>query len=228
MPTNILFKCEYCHIGFKTEKGFGKHKCKAMVRETDFHSINGQVAWEYYKLWMRLKHRTATSKSNTFKQSKYFYFFFRFVKFSKHVKMPDVDVFISLMVKDNIEPSLWENDAAYRKYLEFITRKLPAEDLVKITVKTIISIADAGDVEINEIFDVLEPNEVIQLIGQGRLSPWLLLKSRKFNEFFIKKTSNEERIIMETIINPEYWRKRFEQHPKDVKLVKKYIKELEM
>jgi len=228
MATNILFKCEYCQHGFKTESGFSKHKCDAMQRENDFHSINGQVAWDYYKRWMVAKHRNNPSNSDTFKQSKYFNSFLKFVRFSKKVNLPDVNAFISLMANDNIDPLLWESNQAYKKYLEFITRKLPAKELIKITVKTLIDLSEAGDVKINEVFDILQPNEVIQLITQGRLSPWLLLHSRKFNEFLNQKTNKEERIIMETLINPNYWINRVKKHPKDAKIAKKYIRELEM
>jgi len=226
MSSEILFTCEYCHTPFKTESGFTKHKCTAMLREKQFVSPAGQAAWNYYKEWMKLKHRSVVSNSHTFKKSKYFNTFYKFTKFVKKTMLPDVDMFIQLMVRTGVDPNYWSSDAAYRKYLESVTRTMPTMDFVKITIKTLLDVADAGEVSVAEVFDILTPNEVIQLLHQRRLSPWVLLHSAKFADFFINGTSSEERIIMETIVNPDYWKARFKNHPKDVEIVKRYVAEL--
>jgi len=197
-----------------------------MLREQQFISPAGQTAWNYYKEWMQQKHKSVVSSSTTFKKSKFFTAFYNFTKFVKKTAMPDTDAFIHLMVRKGIDPKFWTTNDAYRKYLEYVTRQMPTMDFVKITIKTIIDISEAGDCEISEVFDILTANEIIQLVEQRRLSPWVLLHSKEFARFFINKTSSEERIAMETIINPDYWKERFKKHPQDVNNVKKYIQEM--
>jgi len=197
-----------------------------MIREDDFKSTTGQAAWHYYKDWMKVKHKSVLSASDAFKNSKYFNAFFNFSKFVKKTQIPDVKVFIDLMVRTGVDPNFWTRDAAYRRYLEHITRKLPAKDLAKITIKTLFDIAEAAETEVSEVFDSLTPNEVIQLLHQRRISPWILLNSKKFADFYINHTTKEEKIILETIINPEYWKHRFENHPQDLEIIKQYISEL--
>ena len=197
-----------------------------MVREEQFKSPAGQAAWNYYKTWMKLKHKSMVTSAVAFKNSKYFTAFYNFSDFVKKAHLPDVKVFIDLMVRTNVDPNYWSSDAAYRRYLEHVTRKLPAKDLARITIKTLFDIADAAEVDVSKVFDVLTPNEVIQLLHQRRLSPWILLNSKKFADFFINHTSTEEKVIMETIVNPDYWKDRFKKQPKDVKMVQKYVAEL--
>jgi len=226
MAREILHRCEFCTQGFTTERGFLNHKCKEMVREDEFASVPGQVAWSYYKKWMLLKHKNTVSSATSFKTSKYFNAFYKFTQFTKDTGMPDVDIFITLMVKANIDPKFWTAGGAYRKYLDFITRKIPAQNLAEITIKTMFDLAEAGDVDVANVFTLLMPNEVIQLLSQRRLSPWVLLRSKKFGTFIKEKTSSEERIIMESIINPDYWATRFKKNPKDTEIVEQYIAEL--
>lgn len=211
---------------FKSEVRFIKHNCKAMRREEEFKSPGGQAAWSFYKSWMKVKHKSIVSSSQAFKKSKYFGAFYNFTKFVKKTHLPDVSIFIDLMVRTNVEPNFWVSDAAYRRYLEYVTRQLSTRELAKITIKTLFDIAEAADVDVSEVFEVLTPNEVIQLLHQRRISPWILLNSKKFANFFINGTTSEEKIIMETIVNPDYWCGRFKKQPKDVEVVKQYITEL--
>ena len=228
MAKEILHRCDFCGTPFTSEAWFLKHRCKEMVREEEFASVAGQAAWNYYKMWMKSKHKSVVSSAISFKKSKYFKTFYNFTGFVKKTNLPDIQVFIDLMVRTGIDPNYWSSDSAYRKYLEYVTRQLPTHDLAKITIKTLFDIAEAADVDVSKVFDVLTPNEVIQLLHQRRLSPWVLLNSKKFANFFINGTSSEERIIIESIINPDYWASRFEKNSKDVATVKNYIAELEL
>ena len=225
---DYLYQCDYCHQRFKSEKRYLKHHCKEMQREEDFRSLEGQAAHLFYKAWMKHKHKTSTASADAFKHSQYFNAFMKFVEFVKRTHLPDNGAYIKLMVNQGIEPPLWTSDVAYSKYLEHITRVLSAEKLIEITVKTMFYVADAGEVEVSEIFDILTPNDLIQLLQQRRISPWILLNSKKFMIFFRDKTNTEERVIMESLVNPEYWTERFKTHPEDLKLAKECVSALEL
>lgn len=222
----ILHRCSFCSAGFKTESRFIKHKCSAMVRDGEFKSPMGQAAWSFYKDWMMKKYFSASTAASTFKTSRYFNAFYKFSKFVRQAQIPNTKIYIDLMLRLKIDPTLWSRDEAYRRYLEYYTRKVPVKELANSSISTMLNIADAFEVDVSEIFDYLEPNDVITLLRQRNLSPWVLLNSKKFTNFYINITTSEERIIMETIINPDYWVKRFEKNIEDVKLVKSYIKEL--
>lgn len=226
MQTDYLYRCDYCEKPFKSEKWFLKHQCKEMIRAKEFRSALGQGAWIHYKSWMKLKRFKVVAGAETFIKSQYFKAFYEFTKFIKRSQMPDVKMYMGLMIRNTIDPKHWTTDIAYGKYLNHLTRVASAQDLAKITIDTIFDLADAGNVNTEEVFDLLTANEVIQLLNQRRLSPFILLNSKKFADFYEKNTTNEERIILETIINPEYWQQRFKKNPNDVANIQKYITEL--
>ncbi len=226
MAKDILYTCSFCNKPFKLEIRFLRHRCKEMEREENFKSITGQSAWGHYKYWMKHKFKNVPRDSNTFKKSKFFSSFYKFSIFSQQAHLPDIKLYIKLMVTHKIDPVFWTKDAAYRKYLDYITYKLPPRELMKISIKTLFDEAIKANVHISDVFEILTPNEVIQLLYQRRLSPWLLLHSKKFTEFYKTKTSTEEQINIQALINPELWGKKFKQFPKDAKIVKKYINEL--
>ncbi len=228
MKAEFKYQCDYCHGRFKSETRFMKHHCKEMKRDEEFRSLEGQAAHLFYKSWMKYKHHTTTTHPHAFRHSRYFTVFLKFVDFVGRSHLPDTEAFIKLMVKHKIEPNLWTDDRAYGKYLEWVTRVMATEKLIEITVKTMFDIADVAHVGVKDILDNITPNELIQLLHQRRISPWILLNSKKFADFFRDKTTSEERVIMESIINPEYWMKRFKSHPDDLKLAKDCVTALEL
>jgi len=221
------FQCQFCGHRFVHEDRFIKHRCKQMIRDEEFRSTEGQAAWLYYQKWMKA-YRRLVPNSKAFLTSKYFNSFYRFAKFVKAAKIPDVDVFISLMKDRDISPTIWTNDQVYSLYLEYIDRKMTPLRHVEITINTLFDLADDKDVNIDDIFSIVTPNEIIQLLRQRKLSPWFLLNSAKFKEFFINKTTSEEKIVMESIIRPKYWKDRFDSGGKILTQIQFYASELHL
>lgn len=226
MAREILYTCAYCGKPFKIEKWFLRHKCKEMLREENFKSTTGQAAWGHYKYWMKLKYKSIPPDPNTFIKSKFFNSFYKFTVFSQKSHLPDIKLYIKLMVAYKIDPVNWNKDAAYRKYLDHVAYKLSPRELIKISVKTLLDEAIKADVDVSTVFDILTPSEVIQLLYQRRLFPWLLLHSKKFTEFYKTRATTEQQINMQALINPDIWAKKFKKFPQDVKIVKEYINEL--
>jgi hypothetical protein len=198
-----------------------------MIRDEEFRTPEGQAAWLFYQKWMKA-YRRSVPKSSAFLHSKYYNSFMRFAAFSKKAKLPDVDMFIWVMKDRDISPTIWTNDQVYSLYLEFMDRKAPPSKQAEITINTLFELADDYRCGVDEVFDNIQANELIQLLRQRRLSPWLLLHSDKFKQFFINQTNTEERIIMETIIRPAYWGKKFQESAADVERMKLYVAELSL
>ena len=221
------YECKFCHTKFKTEDRFMKHHCKHMQRDEDFRTVTGQAAWMYYKAWNKAQRRIVP-KGRAYLKSKYFNSFMRFATFVKKMKIPDTDAFIWLMVEKDLLPTIWTNDQVYTLYLEFMDRKVAPKRHAEITINTLFDEADERGIDVSEIFDHITPNELIMLMRRRQVSPWFLFNSKKFKQFFVNSTSPEERIVMESIIRPHYWKKKFDENPKDVKNMQTYAKELNL
>jgi len=226
MLNQIVHICGFCEKSFVSEANAIKHECKGMIREAQFISLNGQIAWGYYKKWLTLQRRRAVCSGTSFKKSKYFNSFYEFVEFKHKVNIPDVDIYMELMVNVGISPTFWTRDEAYRKYLTHLTYNTPIKTLAEITISTLFDIADVMNVDVSEVFNALEVNDIIQLLRQRTLSPCILLNSSKFAYFYKNRTTAEERTIISTIVDPKSWEKRLNNNKEDVATLKKYVTEL--
>ena len=130
------------------------------------------------------------------------------------------------MNEKDISPTIWTNDQVYAMYLEFLDRQCDPHQMAQITINTLFEVCEAAECDVSELFDVLTANEVIHLLRQRRLSPWVLLLSPRFVEFYGKKVSSEERMAIESIIRPSYWKTKFSKNPDTVKQMRKYVAEL--
>jgi hypothetical protein len=196
-----------------------------MERELMLKSIEGAQAYEIYRKWMKQSKRF-DPPHETFKRSKFFMQFYKFAVFANKVKLPNIDLYIRLMIKSNIQPSLWTRDEAYKLYTRHIDYvQLPLES-VDTMVTEMIKICDYYECQISEIFTHLKPNEVIQLLYQRRFTPWVLLNSIRFNEMIKTLFSEEQKRILKSAINTDIWAEKFKKYSSDVCEIKKIVKAL--
>ena len=227
MNSQLSYQCKHCQRRFVHENRYLKHHCKQMKREETFQQPLGQAAWIFYQKWMRAYKKMAHNAS-AFLHSKYYNSFVKFAEFVKTVRMPEPDIFIQLMKEHDISPTIWTNDQVYALYLEHMDKKISPQKLAEITINTLFDHAEIQEVEVENVFDTLTPHDLIQMLRERRVSPWILLLSPKFSQFFREKTNPEERIIMESIIRPPYWKDKFQKHPEIVEQMKVYVSELKL
>jgi hypothetical protein len=221
-----LYECKYCEQTFKIESRFIQHRCKEMIKAEEFKTPIGQAAWLYYQQWMAIQ-KKSVSLPASFMRSKYYNAFIKFAHFVKRVKIADVELFIKMMKEKSVQPTLWVHDQMYALYLEYLDRTSTPARQANITMKTLSKIADAADCDISEIFNVVHPIEILELIRERKLSPWILLRSVKFGAM-LQMVSAEERQLFEQLIRPSYWSAKFELNPKIVQKMTTYVKELNL
>jgi hypothetical protein len=219
-----LYTCKYCHTDFTHEDRYMKHKCKQMLREEELRTAIGQAAWLYYEKWMRYQ-RKAIPPASAFLKSRYFRSFIKFAELVKSTHMTETEPFIRLMIEKTMQPSIWCNDQVYSMYLEHLEFNTPPLTQITTTVRTMSRLADLAECSLEEVFDNLPMSEIIHLIRQYKLSPWILLNSIKFKAI-VQQSSEEEREILGSLIRPAFWRYKFEKSPDILKIVQKCVKEL--
>lgn len=218
------YVCRACHKHFMREHAFMAHECTQLKREKEIKTPTGQAAWNYYTTWMRKQHKLPPP-IDTFLTSKYYRTFITFAEFVRKVQLPLPDKFIWYMVTRNYPPSLWKHDDVYDLYINFIDMTLSPMSQVTASIDMILKITDACEVDPSEFFTLLTPNEVIQLVRTRKISPWLLLFSKKFVEFFSNMNLEQQRIL-EAIIQPSEWDDRKKKFETEVQTIKLYIQEL--
>lgn len=221
------FVCKFCHRTFVNEDKYMQHECKQMKRDAELKSPVGQAAWGYYQTWMRQLKRMPPPAA-AFLTSKYFRTFINFTNFIRSVDLPRPEKFIQYMVEKNFTPTMWMSDEVYTLYLEFLDRRVPPMEHVKMSIDTLLNLSDKYNTDVSVIFDHIEPYEMMHWLRVRKISPWLLLLSKKFKLWFVNNTNDEQKIILESLIRPEYWSHKFESNPEDITSIKKCISALDI
>lgn len=221
------YRCKFCGAGFKTEDRFMKHHCKAMERDEQIRTPTGIAALEYYRLWMTAQKRMMPS-AEQFLNSKLYTTFFEFAKFAQKTGIPNTEQYIKYMIRKDVSPTIWRNDMIYGEYLQYLDRGADPDTQIQGTVEALLDLADHFDCDVAEVFEHLNSAQVIHMLKQRQLSPWILLRSKKFRDFCVEKASSEQRIVIQSIIKPKIWVQRFKDHPKVLEKIKEIVSALDL
>lgn len=220
-PKPDVHECTWCHRQFKRSDRYLAHKCKAMLKHEEFRSPIGQAAWQYYQMWFKALGRTVAS-DQTFLSSKFYATFVTFAKFARSINLQMVDKFICIMVARKFEPSQWSTNQAYVVFLEYLDSTAAPLELVKLSVSTIVSWSEKLEIDTCDFFDVLTVQEIIVLVQKRKLTPWLLLLSKKFIGS-MERAGSEQVAIMKDLIRPATWHHRLATHPELVGKIRELV-----
>lgn len=198
-----------------------------MKRQEEFNTPTGQAAWMYYQTWFRTM-KKMPPRADAFLSSKYYRTFNNFAVFIRKVDIPKPDKFIWLMVEKGFQPSMWTLDASYALYMDYLEHTVPPMEQVRLSIDTLFAHAERHEVDVENVFDVLHPSDLISMLRNRRLSPWLLLNSKKFKMFFVNKANAEQQMILETLIRFESWADRLTKNPELTENIKRCVRELNL
>lgn len=218
-----MFRCEYCGKTYVKEVHFLKHTCEEMQRSQIFDTPLGQTAFTIYQQWWRLRKRIPPG-ADKFKESTQFRSMVEFARFYRKTKL-NLDVYMSMVINHDLSPEHWMRDDVYVKYLEYIDKTMTADEQIKLCVDYIMKLTDALECDTSEVFQHLEAMEVMQLIRDRKLSPWILMHSDGFRQWLIRQDADVQTRLTD-LIRPMYWKFRFQKEPDGVATAKKIAKAL--
>lgn len=219
-----FFECKFCEARFVNEKRFNKHKCDLKERyDTVKKTKRGRFAYTLYKTWISVRgYRKPTI--DIFIESKYYGTMFKFAEFYYETMLPDYTDYIKFVTKKGYLPHMWGMAEVYQEYIVLFDDRVKPIKQAEITFKFIDILANSVDVGYGDIFEHLYVNEVIKLIQCRRLSPWVLLQSKRFMEY---RTSldDDECIALDSMLNLDVWIPRFTKYKRELKIIKGLVNE---
>lgn len=222
---STTWKCEFCAKALSSEKMLETHRhgCEIKKKVDTLRTPLGQMAYESYRLWFKLKGRKQPSHE-AFIGSRYFTPILKFAEQARKVKLSDLEMFINLMVRRDWAPSLWRSENAYRIYLDALNK----EDLKTSALRTIElldNLAGQHDISIDEVLPTLGIREIISLIKAKKLSPIILLRSIKFEKMYCELDENDTHALHQ-VINATYWQDRMSEDPDAIAEITGWLREL--
>jgi len=206
--------CKHCKRRFISERAFMKHECTQMVRGREIQTVIGQSAYGLYKVWME-KQRRAAPPIETFLSSAYYSSFMKFSAWARETGIPEPQKYVELMINSKIAPALWRRNEAYQIYLEHFDKRTDPITQATTTLETLLDLAEGLECSPGEVFSKFQVGDILELIQQRRLSPWLLFCSRSFKVWYQGLHDADRSALMKSI-GIDYWANKMESKPQVV------------
>lgn len=203
--------CYHCKKVFVLEKAFMSHMCKEKRRAEEIKTIVGQVAYSYYVDWMKAK-KFKAPPIDTFITSRYYLSFMKFAAMAANVNIDKPQLYINLMVRRDLSPTMWCNNQCYSIYLQHCDNDADPLELVASSLDRLEKLAIIENVKLSNIFTKLGFKKILEQIRLRTISPWLLLHSQKFKEFLGDLDESDLKLMM-GVVNINFWVENFEKKP---------------
>lgn len=223
--TMQTYVCEHCKSKFTKEKTLIVHMCEQKRRylaRTDKATIMGFSA---YNKFYRLTQKAKEDKSyDDFTKSPYYNAFVKFGSFISNVNPLYPDKYIDFVVTSGVKLDHWCREDLYEKFVIDLIKTEPVETALERTIDTMTKWATENNAQWNHYFKYVSTNRAMFNIKDGKISPWLLLTCETGKELL--NTFNDEQLeAIGSMIDPIFWRKKFQTRKFDIELVSQVIKE---
>jgi hypothetical protein len=215
----MFFECEYCKKKFKSKVNHEKHLCEKKKKFLLLNSKHGQVAFICYENWRKLKGFYAPTK-DIFLSSKYFKSFINFVDFCNKKSLPEKNGFIKAMVVQDVQPSLWVNEVYYDFYISNFDLIYTPLRQVEISLEYMYKLANILECKLDEVVKKVTMIDLLRLIVVKKLSLWLLLFMKSFKEHIALGITEEERDLLDSIVDTAEWQIKIANDPKSTEKIK--------
>lgn len=217
--------CTFCDKSFVREVNYMKHKCEKMKRIALFSTPVGHLSYIIFNQWRRAS-KYPSVIVDTFIASKYYNTFYKFAEFSRYMKIPDNMGYIEFMVEKGLSPYFWDDSEVYQTFIKNFDEERTIDEKVNISIETLVELAKKYDCDVSDIFSNVGPIQVMQFINSRKLSPWLLLCSKKFMMMITYYSTKEQQILLNATINVVAWKGYFLKNPEKVTEIKNINREL--
>lgn len=202
------------------------HPCKARDRWLVKDEKSTRTGFLLFKKFME----RAITLSNASIDYGYFVkstYFDQFVAFGKHVN--DINAirpesFMEFLLRAKVPLSKWTVDFVYDQYVRELNKKETADAAVERTILLFQQWAQDSGHEWHNFFRVIHPNQAVNYIRSGRVSPWILYTAPSSSQLF-DRMSDEQLSLIEKYVEPRFWQYKFDQESEYVDFVKNVLTE---
>jgi hypothetical protein len=184
----------------------------------------GQAAFEFYREWMRMKKYSQPSAA-AFMESKFYRSFLNFAQLVQDANISKPERYMALMIEADILPILWCRDQCYSVYLDYMDKVSDPIEQVQDSINYLLDICEKEGYSLSNVFEKLGAQQVLSLVRQRRLTPWLLFCSPTFGSL-LKTLDKHQLAAFNTVVNANYWQERFTEEKKVLDDIRHIVKEL--
>lgn len=223
MPVETPYACQYCKKKFAQEKTLTVHVCEKKRRHMHKDEKHVQMGYATYNRFFQLSQQIKGSKTyDEFVNSQYYNAFVKFGSFLSNVNPLYPDKYIDYIIKSGIKLDHWCREENYYKYVLDLIFRESAETALERSIKTMMDWAKDNNSDWSHYFKYVSPNKVVHDIRDGKMSPWLFLNCET-GKRMLQSFNDEQLLLIEHVIEPKQWIKKFATLPADVELVREIV-----
>lgn len=208
MP-NDAYQCKWCNRSFTRERTLSNHLCERKRRWMVSGEAPSRIA---FQVWIDfMKHVSPQTKRQRtmedFIRSPDYASFLKFALYLIDLRPIESDSFIKWLFKMNVRIGDWCKAGTYAIYVQELSKRETVERAVERSLLTIKEWSSENCVDWTEFFARVPTVVAVNMIANGRLSPWILYSVKKAQQM-LERMEPQQIDTVARSIDIEWWKKK--------------------
>lgn len=214
----IKHTCDFCKKDFVSERTLIAHACEKKRRWLWKDEKYATMGFRAYQLFYEVSMKSKKPKTQEdFIESQYYTAFIRFGKYLVDINAIDPIGFTEFLIRTNVRLDDWCLPRPYEIWVRELGRKEHPDRALERNMLLMEQWARETGEEWTDFFRAVNPQLATRWIKTGRLSPWLLFT---VGDELIERLSDEQLLMVQELLDPGFWFKKFETYAEEVKSIK--------
>lgn len=221
----MTYRCQYCEKEFQRENSLAVHLCEQKRRHQEQSETGVQLGLQSYLRFYEVTQGSAKLKTfDDFAKSPYYKAFVKFGRYIQSIRAVNPARYIDWVIKQNKKLDHWCRDSMYTEYLTEYLRIESVSDALERAIEQSIRWAEETNNPPHDYLRYGNANAVCYAITSGRISPWVLYNCES-GQKFLSEINQEQVAIIWSIIDADFWNKKFNDYSADQEYVKEILRQ---
>jgi hypothetical protein len=220
----MTYQCRYCEKTFQRENSLAVHVCEQKRRYQEEKETGVQLGLQAYFKFYEITQGSAKLKTfDDFARSPYYRAFVKFGRYIQDIRAVNPLRYTEWVIKQNKKLDHWCKDSLYTEYL---TEYLGIENINDALERAIEHSIKWSEETGNPAHDYLRygnVNAICYAVTSGRISPWILYNCES-GQHLLSELNQEQVAMTWSIIDADFWHKKFRDYPADKEYVAEILK----
>lgn len=222
-----IYVCEFCKAKYKRERTLINHLCEKKRRYMSRNETHSRIAFHAWVRWHEMTNTRIKKNTNLFVEFMNSNLYLAFAKFGRHVIATNIintEGFIDFVIKNSIKLDDWCKNSVYEAYVRYNCRKEDIYTVLERQVKLMDEWSNETDNNWADFFQEINTNVALNMIRNGKLSPWILLNAVN-KDALLNRMSDEQILLIDEYIDYQWWIYHMARNKKETRILTDLLKE---
>lgn len=218
--------CQFCDSVYVKESSFMVHRCPGKIKWLQKDEMHVKLGFYAYNRYYEMTRKVKKKKTyEDFMKSQYYHAFVRLGRFVRNNNVISPEDFIEFLIKTSVPLDDWDKDYVYETYVREQIKKETPDKAFERFILLAESWGNAEEKPWVSIFREIEPNQAVQWIKSGRISPWIIFTASSSSELFNRLNEEQTQIVVKAV-DDRFWQKKLEQNKQEISYLRDLCNEV--